>query len=153
MLMHRGIHYSTGIYTVLYTCLKVSNNGKRVKREGKSPLRPPRTLKTWLPHSSNAVNMFLSVWIDLIRHANEVFSQILTTNNIQLVAFVGGYLLLRPRLLRLCSRHQACQLHRNSQSVPVPNVSEEAGRRGSEHGCKGEDGWGCRHATTKRVEP
>lgn len=105
-------------------------------------------------------NFNLPAWVHgLQRYAIETFSELLTPNILRFVAIIGGYLLLRPRLFSLVSRHQASQLHRHPQGAPVPNISHTAGSQEPEDKKKGEEaGLGCRarrrqrQATTKSVE-
>ena len=70
-------------------------------------------------------NLDVSVWVqDLLRHVIETFSELVTANRIRLVAIIGGYLLFRPRLLRLLDRHQTSQLQQEGQIMPVSKVSD-----------------------------
>lgn len=87
----------------------------------------------------------IPVWVHNIpRHAYEIFSWILTTDSVRLVAFIGGYLLLlRPQLFRLFSTHQASQLAQHSQGVHMPNTSLDVGRQKSKDEGEGGEGiWG-----------
>lgn len=89
----------------------------------------------------------LPAWVhDLLRPASEIFSGILTTNSLRLVAIIGGYLLLRPHLFRLVSGHQASQLSQHLQGVHEPNTSLNAGSQGSEDEEEGHEAVGGRRA-------
>ena len=89
----------------------------------------------------------------------ETFPELLTTNSHRLITIIGGYLLLRPYLFRLISKHQEPQLQRYPQDAPVPNGLHDSFSKRSEDGDESKEaGWGYRarqrqrHATTKSVE-
>ena len=84
----------------------------------------------------------IPAWVHSIpRHAYGIFSWIVTTDNVRLVAVIGGYLLLlRPHLFRLFSRHQASQLAQHSQGIQKPDTLLDVGHRKSKDEEEGDEG-------------